>query len=420
MNFYNDNSKNEVMFEKFLNWGIAHTNSKNYDEALKFFRKVISLKPESFFALRCIGDVFKYKKDYKNALYFYHQSLRINPNYVDAINECATILKKSGDLKLSLKMFEKSLILKDSISIQSYILSLKMQMCEWDNLGNLDFLKKQLKSNDDYISPFSTLAVEDNPKNNLKRSKIYLRNFCNKEKNNSFKSDYNNKLIKIGYFSSDFYDHATLSLMADLPQFHNKKIFSVHAYCYGKVKKGKLRDKFIKYVDTFVNIENMSDEEIKELVKYHQIDIAIDLKGYTNGSRINIFSQRIAPIQINYLGYPSTMGADFIDYIIADKTIIPVEQRKYYSEKIIYLPNSYQPNNLSRVYPSPTSRKSDFGIPSNSFVFANFNNSYKITKKEFEVWIRVLKNVNNSVLWLFNSNKWMIKNLSNVHQIKYL
>ena len=107
------------------------------------------------------------------------------------------------------------------------------------------------------------------------------------------------------------------------------------------------------------------------------------------------------------------MGADFIDYIIADKTIIPVEQRKYYSEKIIYLPNSYQPNNLSRVYPSPTSRKSDFGIPSNSFVFANFNNSYKITKKEFEVWIRVLENVNNSVLWLFKSNKWMIKNLSN-------
>ena len=413
MNFYNHNSKNEVMFEKFLNWGIAHTNSKNYDEALKFFRKVISLKPKSFFALKCIGDVFKYKKDYKNALYFYHQSLRINPNYVDAINECATILKKSGDLKLSLKMFEKSLILKDSISIQSYILSLKMQMCEWDNLGDFDFLKKQLKSNDDYISPFSTLAVEDNPKNNLKRSKIYVRNFCNKEKNNSFKSDYNNKLIKIGYFSSDFYDHATLSLMADLPQFHNKKIFSVHAYCYGKVKKGKLRDKFIKYVDTFVNIENMSDKEIKELVKHHQIDIAIDLKGYTNGSRINIFSQRIVPIQINYLGYPSTMGADFIDYIIADKTIIPVEQRKYYSEKIIYLPNSYQPNNLSRVYPSRKSRKSDFGIPSNSFVFANFNNSYKITKKEFEVWIRVLENVNNSVLWLFNSNKWMIKNLSN-------
>ena len=236
MNFYNHNSKNEVMFEKFLNWGIAHTNSKNYDEALKFFRKVISLKPKSFFALRCIGDVFKYKKDYKNALYFYHQSLRINPNYVDAINECATILKKSGDLKLSLKMFEKSLILKDSISIQSYILSLKMQMCEWDNLGNLDFLKKQLKSNDDYISPFSTLAVEDNPKNNLKRSKIYVRNFCNKEKNNSVKSDYNNKLIKIGYFSSDFYDHATLSLISELPKHHNKKLFSIHAYCYGNIQ----------------------------------------------------------------------------------------------------------------------------------------------------------------------------------------
>ncbi len=137
-------------------------------------------------------------------------------------------------------MFEKSLILKDSISIQSYILSLKMQMCEWDNLGDFDFLKKQLKFNDDYISPFSTLAVEDNPNNNLKRSKIYVRNFCNKEKNNSFKSDYNNKLIKIGYFSSDFYDHATLSLMADLPQFHNKKNILSSCILLWKSKKGEI------------------------------------------------------------------------------------------------------------------------------------------------------------------------------------
>ena len=412
MNFYNYNSPKEKILENFLNWGIAHSNSKNYSQALKFFRKVITLDPRSFFALKCIGDVFKYKLDNSNALYFYQQSLRINPNYIDAINECAIILKKIGNLKSSLQMFKRSLKLKKSIAIQSQILSLKMHMCDWDEFGDLDFLKKQLKSFNDHISPFSTLAIEDSPKNNLERSKIYVKSFFNKENNNILKSDYNNELIKIGYFSSDFYDHATLSLMSDLPKNHNKKLFSTHAYCYGKTKIGKLRDNFIKSLDTFTNIDSMSNEEIKKLVKSHKIDIAVDLKGFTNGSRSGIFSERIAPIQINYLGYPSTMGAGFIDYIIADKTVIPLRQRKYYSEKIIYLPNSYQPNNNNRVCPSLKTKKSDFGIPSKSFVFGNFNRSYKITKKEFVIWMKILKEVDKSVLWLLNSNNWMISNLS--------
>ena len=412
MNFYNNNSQKEKMMENFLNWGIVHTNSKNYSQALKFFRRVVTIDPKSFFALKCIGDVFKYQLDNSNALYFYQQSLRINPNYIDAINECAIILKKIGDLNSSLQMFKKSLKLKKSISTQSQILSLKMHMCDWDEFDNLDFLKTQLKSSEDYISPFSTLAIEDSPPNNLQRSKIYVKSFFSPKKNNIFKSDYNNKLIKIGYFSSDFYDHATLSLMSELPKHHNKNFFSIHAYCYGKIKTGKLRGNFIKYLDNFTNIDSMSNEEIRELVKSHKIDIAIDLKGFTNGSRSGIFSERIAPIQINYLGYPSTMGAEFIDYIIADRTVIPFKQRKNYSEKIIYLPNSYQPNNSNRVCPSLKSKKTDFGITNKSFVFANLNASYKITKKEFTVWMKILKEVDNSILWLLNSNKWMITNLS--------
>ena len=412
MNFYNNNSQKEKMIENFMNWGIVHTNSKNYSQALKFFRRVITIDKKNFFALKCIGDVFKYQLDNINALYFYQQSLRVNPNYIDAINECAIILKKIGNLKSSLQMFKKSLKLKKSISTQSQILSLKMHMCDWDEIGNLEFLKKQLKSLSDYISPFSTLAIEDSPKNNLQRSKMYVKRFFSNEKKNIFKSDYNNKLIRIGYFSSDFYDHATLSLMSELPKNHNKNFFSIHAYCYGKIKTGKLRENFIKHLDSFTNIDSMSNEEIKELVKSNKIDIAIDLKGFTNGSRSGIFAERIAPIQINYLGFPSTMGAEFIDYLIADKTVIPFEQRKNYFEKIIYLPNSYQPNNNNRRCPALKTKKTDFGIPSKSFVFGNFNSSYKITKKEFSVWMKILKEVDNSILWLLNSNKWMNANLS--------
>ena len=155
-----------------------------------------------------------------------------------------------------------------------------------------------------------------------------------------------------------------------------------------------------------------------DLARYHGLDIAIDLKGHTKNARTDIFQYRLAPIQINYLGYPGSMGADFIDYIIADPVVIPLDQRDFYSEKIIYLPHTYQPNDDAREISKISTTRADFGLPNDAFIFCCFNNNYKIGLKEFNIWMRILNEIQNSVLWLFGANKWAEINLRKEAKIR--
>ena len=199
--------------------------------------------------------------------------------------------------------------------------------------------------------------------------------------------------------------------MATLFKSHDRKKFQIFAYSYGPDTKDTMRDALINGVDYFRNVTGTTDQEIVKLARHDEIDIAIDLKGYTQHTRSAIFAYRLAPIQINYLGYPGTLGANFIDYIIADDVVIPPEQRQYYSENVIYLPHSYQVNdNTRKISARPLSRAA-FGLPEQAFVFCCFNNNYKISPQEFDIWMRLLDRVKGSVLWLLQSNKWAKMNL---------
>ena len=202
-------------------------------------------------------------------------------------------------------------------------------------------------------------------------------------------------------------------LIAGLLSNHDKSKFEIYIFSYGKTKTGKYREFAKKNCRKFFDISDSTNKEIYKLSKNCRIDIAIDLKGYTKNTRSDIFSKRVAPIQINYLGYPGTMGVNFMDYIIADYTVIPKSQQKNYSEKIIYLPHSYQPNDNNRFVSKTITSKLDFGLPEDSFVFCCFNNNYKISPSEFDIWMRILRNTKNSVLWLFKSNKYADKNIIN-------
>ena len=164
-------------------------------------------------------------------------------------------------------------------------------------------------------------------------------------------------------------------------------------------------------VDEFVDIKDLTVEEITKIIHGKKIDISIDLNGFTKNSKTEIFQNRISPIQINYLGYPGTMGADFMDYIVADPVLISSEYRKFYSEKVIYMPNTYQPNDNLRKIDKKNSKRSDYNLPDNAFVLCCFNQSYKISHLEFNIWLKILKKIPNSVLWLFKHNKWAEQNL---------
>ncbi len=217
--------------------------------------------------------------------------------------------------------------------------------------------------------------------------------------------------IRVGYFSADFHDHATLYLMSGLARCHDRARFEISAYSYGATRSGEMRERLAADVDRFVDVREMPDRKVAALAREHGLDIAIDLKGYTQHARSGMFALRPAPVQINYLGYPGTMGADFMDYILADPVVIPAAERPFYSEKVIYLPHSYQPNDDARRIAETRTTRADFGLPERGFVFCCFNNNYKIRRREFDIWMRLLARVEGSVLWLLRSNEWAERNL---------
>jgi predicted O-linked N-acetylglucosamine transferase (SPINDLY family) len=219
-----------------------------------------------------------------------------------------------------------------------------------------------------------------------------------------------NEKIRIGYFSTDFKNHPVAFLIAELFEIHDRNRFEIYAFSLENATD-EMRGRLVMAFDRFIDAESMSDVEIAQASRGLSIDIAVDLTGFTQDSRTGIFAHRAAPIQVNYLGYPGTMGADYIDYIIADKTLIPPQSQKYYSEKVVYLPNSYQVNDRRRLISDRCFTRQELGLPENRFVFCCFNNNFKILPATFDGWMRILKAVESSVLFLYAENKWAEENL---------
>jgi predicted O-linked N-acetylglucosamine transferase (SPINDLY family) len=202
-----------------------------------------------------------------------------------------------------------------------------------------------------------------------------------------------------------------MHLMAELFEYHDKNKFELIAFSFGPDQQDEWRQRARSSFDQFINVRSNSDIEVASLARELTIDIAVDLKGFTQNQRASIFAHRVAPIQVNYLGYPGTMGAEYMDYIIADPILIPDDKREHYSEKIAYLPNSYQVNVKERLISDKAISRKEFGLSDNAFVFCSFNNNYKITPKTFDCWLRILQAVEGSILWVFKSNETAVKNL---------
>ena len=258
------------------------------------------------------------------------------------------------------------------------------------------------------------LHLDDHPGRQHRRAEIYAKNkFNHVALEPNAKPTAKPAQLRVGYFSADFYSHPVSQLIVGVLEQHDRTQFTVYAYAYGPEKNDDVRQRLIKASDTFRDVSDKNYQEIALLARQDNIDIAIDLTGYTKNCRTAIFAYRAAPIQINYLGYPGTMGANFMDYIIADKILIPDELKKYYTEKIIQLPYSYMPTDNTRKISNKVITRSDMGLPENGFVFCGFNNSYKISPSEFDIWMRLLLKIPDSVLWLRHSNKWSEDNLRN-------
>ena len=431
-------------YETFFNLGFIEKNQKNYREAIKYLTKAKSLTKEnnmnlifglvnSYISLKNIKEarlildeavnnnpksdllIFNYAKleedllNSKKAIKLYEKGLKLNTDNYKALSNLAGLYKKTKRYSEAIEVYKKAINLQPQIAhLKLSLLTCKSFACDWsepnfvrDTLNEIDDLEQE-------ICPFDLLYLEDNPSNNLKKAKHF---FESKYKRVSQNLSYTPKnKIRVGYFSADFRKHALMYLMKGLFELHNNEQFDVYLYSLSS-QEDELTDELRRNVNVFRNVSDISDEKVALIAREDSLDIAIDLMGYITKRGLSIFSLRVAPIQISYLGYPGTTGSDGIDYLIADKVIIPKKFKKFYSEKVIYMPNCYQCNDSNRKTSKKEFSKTELGLPENAFVFVCFNANNKITSVEFDIWMRLLKKIKNSVLWLYKSNDYSEINL---------
>ena len=400
--------------DAYSNLGSCYHNLNRYEDSIFNYNEAIKLNPANFAAYNNLGSAYKEINQNENAIKNYNKAIQIKSDYYIAYNNLGNIFEEMKCYEDAIKNYNKVLEIKpDHKYAIGKLVHAKMIISDWQKYEkDLDNLINSLNRNDKTINPFPLLSLIDSPSYHKINTEIYVKDkFISPEKKQIKNKIIKDGKIKIGYFSPDFRNHPILYLIKEVFKFHNKEKFDVYAFSFGPEDKDKNLDEVKGFFKKFIDIRNMSNQEVADLSRKIGIDIAIDLCGYTAWNRAGIFYFRAAPIQINYLGYPCTMGAKFIDYIIADKTVIPENERINYSEKVVYLPNCYQPNTKIKSSTKKKFNRIDFDIPEDGIIFCNFNSSYKIVPDIFNIWTNILKNVPKSVLWLLKSNNAASENI---------
>ena len=394
--------------------GVIAYQTGNHQFAVDLIGQAIALKPDYAEAYSNRGNALKELNQLDAAVASYDKAIALKPDYAEAYSNRGNALKELKKLDAAVASYDKAIVLKpDSDYLFGMKLHIKMQLCDWQDFKhNVSELSLKIQSNVKASACFPLLALPIGLADQRKSAEIW-----NIDKNPSMSTlgpiiKRSRQLkIRIGYYSADFHNHATAYLMAELFERHDQAKFELIAFSYGPNKKDEMRNRVRQAFNQFIDVTAMSDKAIAQLSRELGIDIAIDLKGLTQDARLGIFAYKAAPIQVSYLGYPGTLGVDYIDYLIADKTLIPKESQHNYSEKIVYLPHSYQVNDRQRIISQKQFTKQELGLPQEAFVFCCFNNNYKITPDVFDSWVRILKAVDASVLWLLEDNQTAAANL---------
>jgi len=397
-------------YDAYLNKGIALKNIHKYKDALKYFEFCIKINHDDPKIYSNLGNLFLEQKSFKEALKAYDKAISLQGEFAEAYSNRGEANQQLGNFKQAIADYAKALKINNNLDyVHGKILHAKMHINDWKNFDDqIENLKTGIKNKKKIIPSFPLLALIDDPKLHkkvaIKHSKGEILNITH----NRHKS----KKIKLGYFSADFRSHPVLELMLDVFKNHDKSLFEIYGF-YHYSQKDEMTNTASKYFDKFFYCADLSDNEIADLSRNNNIDIAIDLTGYTANGRNNIYCYDPAPIKINYLGYPGTMGSACYDYIIADEIVLPKSENKNFVENVIHLPECYLPNQakiekIDQIFFT----KKDLGLPEDSLVFGSLHNNYKITPHIFNSWMKILKNTKNSILWLLQNNDLVAKNIN--------
>lgn len=431
--------------------GSAHGKLRQYDLSAACYDRALELEPGYFLAWSNYGNLWSEQGYPNKALKCYETALEHNPNYPETWTNYGNALYDLGRYEEALLKHEKALTLNPHYgeawlnrgntllelkhsdgALECYekayeiipqhpfllglLYNLYRNIFDWSKSEPLVSLGLEAASKSKGVfPPFIFLQTSASVALQKLVGEVYIQNriFNNNQSPFPILKANSNRKIRIGYFSSDFKEHPVGISMENVILLHDRNQFEVYGYFVNKKTDDALEGRFTQAFDKSINLFGILDQDAHEMILEHDLDIAIDLNGHTDGARTALFSRKVAPIQVSYLGYAGTMGADFYQHLIADRIVIPSEYQKDFSEKIEYMPNSFFPADslvsLESLGPMPS--RSSQGLPEKGFIFSSFNNAYKISPQIFEYWMRLLKEVPDSVLWLARPSDIAIENL---------
>jgi predicted O-linked N-acetylglucosamine transferase (SPINDLY family) len=414
-----ENTTSPLAYVGYFNLGVELASGRETIQAEAMYRKALEQNPQFIRARLNLGNCLEQQKRDDEALEEWRialetESIHLPENLslqLHALNNLGRLLEIKKNYQESLVMLEKSFSLDPTQQdVLLHLVHLIQKICRWPIYVPPKGITKQEMING--TSPLAMLAASDDPALQLAAAKQFVDNKYPVTSNEAMapRCGYAHEKIRIGYLSSDFCLHAVSLLTVELLELHNHERFEVYGFCWSREDGTSIQNRIIKAMDHYIKIGNMNDKEVAECIRSHEIDIMVDLQGLTSGARPLILSYRPAPLQMTYLGFPGTTGLPWIDYVIADKYLIPDELTPYHTEKPLYMPNCFQSSDTKREVGSMPTRAEN-GLPEKAFVFCSFNNNYKFTPELFAVWMRILKRVPGSVFWLLADNEWAKENL---------
>jgi predicted O-linked N-acetylglucosamine transferase (SPINDLY family) len=385
-----------------------------WSEALESYDRAIALAPDNAETHYNRANALGLLGRLEEAVAGHDAAIRFAPEHAQAFMNRGNALNQLGRLVEAADSFDRAIALDPHIA---YLLGTRlhvyMQMCDWrEYKERLAVVMAGVKNDEPASLPFPLLALTSDPDLQQRAAKTWIQaKHPSPRKVLPFARRTDKPRLRIGYFSADFHHHPVAQLIAGLFEAHDRTKFEVYAFSSGPDTQDAMRLRLEQGFEHFIDVKAESDAQLVARARELALDIAVDLSGLTTGCRPNVFAARVAPVQINYLGYPGTMGASYMDYILADETLITPETESFFTENVIYLPHSYQPNDRKRSVAQHPFTRAELGLPEDAFVFCCFNNNFKITPETFDRWMAILRAVPESVLWLLQASEHTANNL---------
>jgi predicted O-linked N-acetylglucosamine transferase (SPINDLY family) len=409
--------------EVYSDLGNVFSELNQFSSAIDCYEKAIKIKPGFAKAYNNMGSVLVHQDRYAEAIDYYCKAVENDLNYAEAFNNIGAAITDMGKPEEAIKFFQKALELKPESEIfLTNLYDTKRRTCDWQELDVLDnkldaHACRSLETGTRSVEPpFLNLLRHDDLSFNYSIARSWSLDISRRM--SAIKTDFDfrdrkkdQKTITLGYFSSNFRDHAMAHLMAGLFERHDRHRYRVFAYSNGENDGSDFRKRIEKGCDKFVDIRHQDHLKAAQTIYRDKVDILIDLMGYTKGGRMEIAALRPAPVQVRYMGMAGTTGSDFFDYLIADQTVVPVDHQGYYSEQLVYLPDCYQINDDQQKIANVQFNRKTLGLPEADVVFCSFNQPGKLDPVIFSAWMDILRAVPQSVLWLLAGSKAGEQNL---------